>query len=134
MEISPATCYENLKRYWRRRRRRYQRRTGATTNKRKLRVVRLGGVNHRKIRLIPKLRLKIFSPIKLLAKFHDAYVDMMIAFACNVGKINKVWALGDERIAKSSQVLMVSTTCEEVDSRMVLEIYKRLAASPQFSA
>lgn len=133
MEISPATCFDNLKRYWRRR---YQRLTGAsaTNNRRKLRIVRLGGDNHRKIRLIPKRRLKIVSPIKLLAKFHDAYVDTMIGFASNVGKVNKVRALGGKRIAKSSQVLMVSSTGEEVDSKSVLEIYKRLAASRQLSA
>lgn len=75
----------------------------------------------------------MFSPVKLLAKFHEAYVDTMIGVACKAGKINKFQALGGERIAKSSEVVMVSSTCEEIDSTLALQIYKRLAASRQLS-
>ena len=78
--------------------------------------------------------MKIFSHNRIFSKFHDAYVDMMIGLASNVGKINKIRDLGGgKRIAKSSQVLMVSSTCEEFDSKLVLEIYERLAASRQLS-
>ncbi|KAM5567809.1 hypothetical protein ABKV19_015734 [Rosa sericea] len=138
MEIAPTTCYENLKRYWRRRR--YQRLNG--DKKKKMRVVRLGGGpsgsasptrRSWKIRTAAKLRLiKCVSPIKLLAKLHGAYVDMMVRTAGNVGGARRI-AGGSKKVAKAQDQLSVAASEEAVDTRLVLEIYKRLAASRQLA-
>ncbi|XP_015876716.3 uncharacterized protein LOC107413318 [Ziziphus jujuba] len=134
MEIVSPSYYENLKRYWRRRR--YQRLSGSNKIKRKLKVERLGDKETHsrrrcswKIRALPKLRvLKLVSPAKLLAKFHDSYVDMMIGLAGNVATSNRVGFARKRVVAKDQQISVVSCG-EEVDSRLVLEIYKRFAAS-----
>ena len=143
MEIVPITYYENLKRYWRRRR--YQRLHGSNQNKKKMLITRLGdgGSQRRqwKIRTSkPKLMIsvrRILSPVKILAKFHDAYVDMMIRFAGNMAdKSTGAGAFAGKKVAKTKQISMVSSAGDQelVDSRLVLEIYKRLAASRQMAA
>lgn len=137
------TYYDNLKRYWRRRR--YQRLHGSNHNKRKLLVTRLGEGGSRrrqwKIRSSkPKLMIclrRILSPVKMLAKFHDAYVDMMIRLAGNMAyKSTGAGAFAGKKVAKTKQISMVKSTGDQelVDSRLVLEIYKRLAASRQIAA
>ena len=88
MEIVPSSYYENLERYWKRRR--YLWLNGADSNKKKLMIARLGGTAHGVRRTTPKLLFNTASPTKVLAKFHDAYVDMMILLASNVGNLNKV--------------------------------------------
>ncbi|KAM3741260.1 hypothetical protein ACB098_08G162800 [Castanea mollissima] len=106
MEIVPSSYYENLERYWGRRR--CLRLNGADSNKKKLMIARLGGTAHGVRRTTPKHLFNTASPTKVLAKFHDAYVDMMILLARNVGNLNKV----------SRQISMVSSG-EEVDSGFV---------------
>ncbi|CAN6549521.1 unnamed protein product [Malus baccata var. baccata] len=135
MEIAPTTYYDNFKRYWRRRR--YQRMNGET--RKKMRVTRLGGGakgsnrHRRSWKLKTKLRfLKFVSPIKLLTKLHNGYVDMMIRMAGKAGGVGRIAA---KKIAKpQDQISMASCGDELVDSRLVLEIYKRLAASRQLAA
>ncbi|XP_050374786.1 uncharacterized protein LOC126792403 [Argentina anserina] len=137
MEIAPSSYYTNLKRYWRRRR--YQKLS--VDNKKKLRVQRLGGGPNgtsppRRFFKIRKLRfLKFVSPISLLAKAHGAYVDMMVKMAGNVGGARRM-AGGSKKVAKPQDQISVAATCGEqaVDTRLVLEIYKRLAASRQLAA
>lgn len=86
-----------------------------------------------KIRTFRKLRLRLVSPLKLLAKFHEAYVDMMIGLAGNVAKTNRVGMFAGKKVARENQISMVSSGEELVDSKLVLEIYKRLAASRQLA-
>lgn len=140
MEIVPSSYYDNLKRYWRRRR--YQRLN--VVSKKKMKVARLGGgatggsTSPTRFFKIRKLRLiKFVSPITLLAKFHGAYVDMMVRMAGNVGGARRV-AGGSKKVAKiQDQIVSVAASCgrqEAVDTRLVLEIYKRLAASRQLAA
>ncbi|KAG7973800.1 hypothetical protein I3843_06G015300 [Carya illinoinensis] len=145
MEIVPSAYYENLKRYWRRRR--YQRLiNGANyTNRRNLRIARLGGNSSSsstsarrlwRVKSSPKLRFGniILSPIKVLTKFHDAYVDMMIRLAGNVANPNSVNLFGGKRVPKGRQISIVSYG-EEVDQgRLVLEIYKRIASTRELDA
>ncbi|XP_050374787.1 uncharacterized protein LOC126792404 [Argentina anserina] len=138
MEIAPSNCYDNLKRYWRRRR--YQRLHG--DNKKKMRVVRLGGGPNGstspprrswRLRTTAKLRLiKCFSPINLFTKLHGAYVDMMVRTAGNVGGARRI-AGGSKKVAKARDQISMATSEEAVDTRLVLEIYKRLAASRQLA-
>ncbi|KAJ6718824.1 hypothetical protein OIU79_006649 [Salix purpurea] len=128
MEMISSTCCENVKRCWRRRR--YQRLNGA--NKRKLTIARLGSGRRWKLRAVPKLHMKIASPIKLLAKFHDAYIGMMIRVAANMASLNSKGFFRGKRVARDQHISTVSSG-DEVDSRLLLEIYKRLAASRDLS-
>ncbi|CAL5350225.1 unnamed protein product [Camellia sinensis] len=135
MDTAPATTFQNLKRYLRRRR--YQRLDNTTNNKR-MKITRLGsGSKNRrrvwKIRLSPKLRFKVAlpSPMKLLAKFHEAYVGMMVRM---VGD-NDIDLFGGKRIPKGRSLpMMVSSSDEIVDGKLVLEIYKRLVSSHELSS
>ncbi|XP_021299377.1 uncharacterized protein LOC110428039 [Herrania umbratica] len=129
MEIMPSTCCENLKRGWRRRK--YQRLHGATRSKRKLRIPRLGNIATRRVwelKTIPKPSLKMVSPIKILTKVHGAYVDMMMRLVNTMGKANNGGLFRGKKVAKDRHVSIVSGG-DEVDSKLVLEIYKTLAAS-----
>ncbi|GLT69205.1 hypothetical protein SLA2020_413740 [Shorea laevis] len=136
MEIVPSAYYENLKRYWRRRR--YKRLNGANNNRRKLKIARLGGGGSSTARRLWRTRTtpkqirfnvnNIVSPIKLLAKLHDAYVDMMIRLAGNVGNPNNVDLFGGKRVPKGRQTSTLSCG-DEVDGKLVLEIYKRIAST-----
>lgn len=143
MEIVPSAYYENLKRYWRRRR--YQRLNGANSNRRKLKIARLwggggGSTAHRRLwrtgrtQKLIRFNINIVSPIKLLAKFHDAYVDMMIRLASNVGNPNNVDLFGGKRVPKGRQISMVSSCGQEVDAKLVLEIYKRITSTREIAA
>ncbi|EEF36080.1 conserved hypothetical protein [Ricinus communis] len=130
MEMISSACYDTLKRCWRRRR--YQRLHCSTNSKRKLKIIRLGGAATRRIWKLrttaPKLQWKLLSPVRILVNFHDAYVDMMIRLANNMGKLNGRGVFGRKKFAKDKQISMVSCG-EEVDTRLVLEIYKRLVAA-----
>ncbi|KAF8040320.1 hypothetical protein BT93_B2529 [Corymbia citriodora subsp. variegata] len=135
--VRPTAYYESLKRYWRRRR--YQKLSGSPAKRSKLRVLRLGGSSsrrHWKVRTVPKLQWKMtaasLSPMKLLAKFHNGYIDMMIGLACNVVKSSSSAGIfRGKRVTKESQKVCVVSTGEEVDGRLVMEVYKKLAASRQ---
>lgn len=138
MDIVHLAYYERLNRYWRRRK--YQRINGASHGKRKLKILRLGGgaadaPRHHlwRIRRVPKLYWKMISPIKLLAKIRDAYVSMMICLANKMANtdINGGLFKSKKNIAKQREVSILVSSGEQVDSRLVLEIYNRLAASRQ---
>lgn len=136
--IVPISYLEHLKRYWRRRR--YQRLALSGANKkRKLQVTRLGDkgkiFRHWKLRVVPKLRLKFVSPLKILARFHDSYVDLMVRLASNVAKFTNNGVLaGKSKVAKEKQISFVYNGGEEIDSKFVLELYKRIAASRSVAA
>ncbi|KAE9450950.1 hypothetical protein C3L33_17119, partial [Rhododendron williamsianum] len=78
MDMIPATYLDNLKRYWRRRK--YQR---LDDNKKRMKVARLGNNQRRgwKLRLARKLKFKVVLPVKLLTKFHSAYINMMVVWS-----------------------------------------------------
>ncbi|GFZ16032.1 Transcriptional repressor NrdR like [Actinidia chinensis var. chinensis] len=123
MDIVPASYFENLKRYWRRKK--YQRLDDSNGRKR-LKVMRLGGKARRvwKIRLIPKLKFK------LVTKFHEAYVNMMIAIMGDKDK----GLYGMKKVPKDRPVPIVSSNSNQVvDGRMVLEIYKRLVSTRELA-
>ncbi|XP_010252982.1 PREDICTED: uncharacterized protein LOC104594383 [Nelumbo nucifera] len=133
MEIFSVPFYGSLKRYMRRRR--YQRLDGTVTGRKNMKIVRFGGNARRvwKIRAIPKLRLKICSPAKILVRLREAYMDMMLKLAGNVGYLNNNSIFGSKRIPKAREVKTVSSN-EEFEMRLVLEIYKSLLASRQLAA
>lgn len=136
MAILPAGEYfESFRRHWRRRK--YQRISGATHSRKKLPVLWLGGGSPDaprrrrlwRIRRIPKLHWKIVSPIKLLAKLNDAYAGMMI---CLANKMANGGFLGGKKPAKPRHLVWASTG-DQVDTRLVAEIYKHLVASRRLS-
>ncbi|KAG7016737.1 hypothetical protein SDJN02_21847, partial [Cucurbita argyrosperma subsp. argyrosperma] len=127
MDIIATPSALSLKRLWRRRR--YQR-LGSGTGAARSRSFRLGRL-WRMRRRAPKLRLKMASPLKVLARFHDAYVKMMTRVANNVGNMYAIGGFGNgKRIPKPrNQISLVSCGGEQVDAKLVLEIYNKLAVS-----
>ncbi|XP_022759951.1 uncharacterized protein LOC111306318 [Durio zibethinus] len=119
-----------LKRYWRRRR--YERLNGEVTrNKKNVKIKRFRGGSRRfwKIKAVPKLRWKIIaSSIKLLTKLKNAYMNMMINLAGNVGHLNNDNTFGGKRIPKARKVPMIYSS-NEFEERLVYEIYKALIAT-----
>ncbi|KAF5197389.1 hypothetical protein FRX31_013026 [Thalictrum thalictroides] len=136
---STIAFYGSLKGFWRRRQ--YQRLEIYGTSKKNMNVARLGGKRKSfwRIRAIPKLKLKfkIVSPIKLLAKLRDAYINMMLGLAGNVGSLNGDAFFGGKRIPKArkpSSSKISSKQAGEFESKLIFEIYKALKASPEFAS
>ncbi|KAF3444312.1 hypothetical protein FNV43_RR14002 [Rhamnella rubrinervis] len=133
MELLPKKSYGNLKRIWRRRR--YQRIEDETRIRKNVKVTRFGGGERKrywKIKAVPKLRiLRAVSsaPLKLFTKVKNAYMEMMLNLAGNVGQLNNNNAFGTKRIPRERKVDAIVYSGSEVEERLVLEIYKALAAS-----
>ncbi|KAK9034953.1 hypothetical protein V6N11_077005 [Hibiscus sabdariffa] len=125
MELLQKPIPGTLKRYWRQRR--YQRLYGgeAIKNGRTMKVTRMGGRSRRtwKIKAMPKLqwRAVIASPMKLLAKLRNGYMNMMLRIAGSVGEKE----FGGKRIPKARKVALGYSN-SEFDQRLLHEIYKNL--------
>lgn len=68
------------------------------------------------------------TPMKLVARLHEAYIDAMIrlAGAKRIDHVNNE----ARRVAKSQPIPMLSApTSEMVDSRVVVEMYKRVVSA-----
>lgn len=77
---------------------------------------------------VQKLGFKLLTPMKLLAKLHEAYIDAMIRLASSK-RIDHVKNEA-KRVAKSQPIPMLSApTNEMVDSRAVVEIYTRVVST-----
>ncbi|XP_073148071.1 uncharacterized protein [Henckelia pumila] len=133
--ISGAVC-NGIRSYWRRKG--YQRFNGGARRKRKMRVVELGSasvdgsVRRRRfwrIKLTPRLnlRLRAFSPKKLLLGLRDAYVNMMLKIA-NTSVINSGFG---GAVAGNGVGGFGMRPLKEYDERMILEIYKSIVMSSQ---
>lgn len=133
MELLPKKSYGSLKRLWRRRR--YRRIDDETRIRKNVKVTRFGGGEKKrywKIKALPKLRILRpigSAPLKLLSKVKNAYMEMMLNLAGNVGYLNNNNAFGTKRIPKERKVDAIVYSGHEVEERLVLEIYKALAAS-----
>ncbi|KAJ8761256.1 hypothetical protein K2173_001312 [Erythroxylum novogranatense] len=128
MELLSKPFPGTWKRYWRRKR--YQRIDGAGSRK-NTKTLRLGGPKPRRVWKIKavKLRLRLFSPLKLWNKLKNAYVDMMLSLAGNAGYLSSDNVFGSKRIPKARQVIPVVYSNEEVENRLIYEIYKALEAT-----
>lgn len=60
-------------------------------------------------------------------------MNMMVSLAGNVGSLNTSNVFGGKRIPKERQVSHVVYSTEEVENRLILEIYKALLASRELS-
>ncbi|XVF71559.1 hypothetical protein PTKIN_Ptkin12aG0047900 [Pterospermum kingtungense] len=133
MELLQTPIPSTLKRYWRRKQ--YQRLNGeVANNKKSIKVTRIRGGSRRfwRIKAIPKLRWKIASPIKLLTKLKNAYMNMMINLVGNVGSLNTENTFGGKRIPKARKV-PTAYSSSEFEERLVYEIYKSLVATRELS-
>lgn len=113
--------------HWRKRK--YQRLDG--NGRKNIKVLRFGGKNQKgtiiwRIKTIPKLKLKIFSPSKIWSKFKNAYVNMMLHLAGNMNNENHVF--GGKRIPKAREIELAYTNTE-FENRLIYEIYKSMVPS-----
>ncbi|EHA8592091.1 hypothetical protein COCNU_contig69266620G000010 [Cocos nucifera] len=83
-----------------------------------------------------RLRVKVFSPIRLLARMRDAYMDAMLALAGGGGRpwaLNKSRSASDglweRRIPKARQ--MNSASRGDFERRLMIHIYNALVAPPE---
>ena len=135
MDLIPKPNQGSLKRYWRRQQ--YQRLHGSKSSRKNVKVTRFGAGSPRRvwrIRAVRKLRFKIFSPFKLWTKLKNTYMNMMVSLAGNVGYLNTSNIFGGKWVPKARQVSHVVYSTEEVESRIILEIYKALLASRELNA
>lgn len=116
--------YGGIKRSWRRRR--YQRLDGsdAVPSGKKMKVVRLKGSPRRnwRIRAVPKLRWVVMSPLKMLSKLKNVYMNFMLK------SMNPDNVFGKKQIAKAREVSK-GLSNEEFETRLIFEISKALVAS-----
>ncbi|KAJ4974164.1 hypothetical protein NE237_007338 [Protea cynaroides] len=116
----------------------YQRLDGGFTVKRNMRVVRLGGNSRRswKIRGIPKLHLKIKSPImKILGKLRDGYINMMLGLAGNVTYLGDAKpVLEQKRIPKGRSPIPSVSKLQNFDKKLLLQVYNSIAVSRELVA
>lgn len=82
-----------------------------------------------KIRTSPKLRWMIRSPLKLLTKVKNTYMNFMLKLAGNVGgALNTDNKFGLKRIPKARQVSK-GYSGDAFEARLIFEISKTLVAS-----
>ncbi|KAI9128060.1 hypothetical protein K1719_001053 [Acacia pycnantha] len=106
------------------------------TKKKKTKMVRLKGTRrYWRIKAIPKLSLVMRSPLKLMNKLKNAYIDFMLKLSGKVkgGSLNITNGVGDgvfgqKRTPKSRQVTE-KFSMNEFEARLIYEISKVLAAS-----
>ncbi|XP_075475766.1 uncharacterized protein LOC142511528 [Primulina tabacum] len=133
MEGVSAAAYNGIRGYWRRKGYNSYQRVNSNRRKRKMRVVELGSaavegsVRRRRfwrIRLTPRLNLKLraFSPKKLLFGLRDAYVNMMLKIA-NTSVISSGFG---SSLAENGVAGFGMRPLKEYDDRMILEIYKSI--------
>ncbi|GAV90121.1 hypothetical protein CFOL_v3_33530 [Cephalotus follicularis] len=124
-----------MRKCWRRRK--YRRIGKATTSRKNVKMIRFQRNQHRrvwKIRRVAKIHCKIVLPLKLFwAKFKNAYIDMMLNLAGNVGSLNTANSFGGKRIPRSRQV-QIKYSNDEIEDRFVYEIYMALVATRELSA
>ncbi|XAR51507.1 hypothetical protein NMG60_11006154 [Bertholletia excelsa] len=122
-----------LKRRWRKRQ--YRRLDNSAPNRRKAKTSAFGGRPRRfwRVKVVPKLQLKIASPSKLWSKLKNAYINMMMSLAGNVSSLNNGDVFRGKRVAGARRI-SVTYTDKEFENRMIYEIFKSLMASKELGA
>ncbi|OIT03067.1 hypothetical protein A4A49_00253 [Nicotiana attenuata] len=124
MELIPKIFLRNLNKQWRRRK--YHHLDGVGRNN--MKVTRFGGKRAIwRIKAVPKLKLKMFSPLKLWKKLKNAYINMMLNLSGNVSYLSSGNVFDGKRIPKARQV-QVGYTNTEFENRL-MHIYKSLVPS-----
>nr|XP_043639090.1 uncharacterized protein LOC122610161 [Erigeron canadensis] len=124
VELSSSVFDGSSNKSWRPRR--YQR---INSYRKSVKTVTFGGKKKRfwKIKAIPRLRLKKFSPIRLYLKFKNAYINMML----RLGGTENVF--GSKRIPKRGQVSS-AYSMEQFQNRLIYEISKNLFTARELAA
>lgn len=129
MEILfPKATYGGIKRYLRRQR--YRRlHGGAATGRRKMAIIQLRGPRrHWRLRTSGRLRWLMISPLKMLAKLKNVYMNLMLKMAGSTRAINSDKIFGVKRIPNPRQVSK-KYACDEFEARILFEISKTLVPS-----
>ncbi|XP_027353323.1 uncharacterized protein LOC113863802 [Abrus precatorius] len=127
--LLPKPNYGGMKRYLRRRR--YQcLNGGTTTGGKKMKIIRLRRSRRRywRIRAIPRLKWIMRSPLKMLRKLKNAYMNFMLRLASNLGAMNTDNMFGVKRIPKAREVSKAYSG-DAFEARLIFEISKALVAS-----
>ncbi|XP_020220048.1 uncharacterized protein LOC109803013 [Cajanus cajan] len=126
--LLPKPTYGGIKRYLRRRR--YQRLGGDNNNgggkKTKIVKPRRSPRRHFRMKSVPRLTwMVIRSPLKMLAKLRNAYMNLMLR------SINTESMFGEKRIAKADphHVSKGYYKSDAFEARLIFEISKSLVAS-----
>uniref|UniRef100_A0A6N2LHE4 Uncharacterized protein n=1 Tax=Salix viminalis TaxID=40686 RepID=A0A6N2LHE4_SALVM len=132
MEPAPTSFHGSWRRYWRRKR--YRRLDSAITARKNTTVARLGGGSRSrawKIKAVPKLRIlkNIASPLKLLRKLKNAYINMILTVT---GSADGTPVFGNKRVPSGRQAKAIYPS-EAFEKRLVYEIYKNLLATRELS-
>ncbi|KAI4346931.1 hypothetical protein L6164_007794 [Bauhinia variegata] len=132
--LIPKPMFCGIKRYWRRRQ--YQRLHADITaaGRRKTKIIRLRGSPRRqwKIKPIARLRWVVKSPLKMLAKLKNAYVDFMLRLTGNVGALSGNDLFGGKRIPRARQVSKAYSG-DAFEARLIYEISKVFIASRELN-
>ncbi|XP_039116374.1 uncharacterized protein LOC120251791 [Dioscorea cayenensis subsp. rotundata] len=139
LEAFPAKFCKGVRSYWRRRK--YIKLESSGSKTAGVRVVRLGdGTHHQsthrrfwRLKRVIKLKIKAWSPFRLMAKLRDAYIDAMLRLA-GKGSGLTISAgpepLWDRRIPRSRTVKPART---EFEQRLIFEIYRSLVVSGEIA-
>ncbi|KAG6529174.1 hypothetical protein ZIOFF_011370 [Zingiber officinale] len=132
-EIVPIRFYKGINSYWRSRR--YQKIDASssppTGKKPKKATSRLGSGSGRWfLRLrrrisLSRFRIRIPSPLKILTRLRDAYVDWMLSAAGKAPALSEP-ATWTKRIPKSRPA---KTRTSEIERRLMFEIYNSLVVA-----
>jgi len=129
MEILfPKATYGGIKRYLRRQR--YRRlHGGAATGRRKMAIIQLRGPRrHWRLRTSGRFRWLMRSPLKMLAKLKNVYMNLMLKMAGKTRAINSDKIFGAKRIPNPRHVSK-KYACDEFEARILFEISKTLVPS-----
>ncbi|KAK7340924.1 hypothetical protein VNO77_21642 [Canavalia gladiata] len=122
--LLPKPTYGGIKRYMRRRR--YQRLDGGVSinGGKKTKTVRLrrSPRRHWRIKAVPRLSWIVRSPLKMLTKLKNAYMNFMLK------SMNTDNMFGDKRIPQARKVTK-GYSGDAFEARLIFEISKALVAS-----
>lgn len=100
-------------------------------SKSKLPVIKLGGNQEPdsqrqwKLKNLHKLKLKaLVSPTKLLVKFREAYINMMLRWSTKIGSGRVSFNLYKRKHKHSTMAI----NGQQVDAKVVMAIYRRMVA------
>ncbi|XP_020589801.1 uncharacterized protein LOC110031097 [Phalaenopsis equestris] len=131
MEAFPVQFCRAVRSYWRRRR--YKRLESGKGKK--VQVDKLGGGLRRPIRLrrVFGIRSKMLSPVRLLARLRDAYVDSMLGLAGKGSGLSGAIgaeALINRRIPRAHPAKLEAA---EFERRLILEICRSIRSSGEIA-
>ncbi|KAF7811297.1 uncharacterized protein G2W53_032273 [Senna tora] len=109
--------------------RRYWRLRGG--GKRLTKAIRAGGGSRRywRMKAIPRLSLVVKTPLKVLRKLKNAYIEFMLRLAGKVGALNDDNIFGSKRIPKARKVKNKGRfSPDDFERRLIYEISKDRAS------